>query len=166
MPVTVAELTVTGALPVEVKVMACVVGVFTTILPKAMLVAFTLSVGMAAFNCTAKVAETLPALAVSVAVCAVLTEETVAEKLTVVAPAGTVTEEGVVTAELLLARFTTKPPLAAAVVSVTVHESVPEPVIELLLHESELSAAGRDVPVPLRAITVEAPVEELLANVS
>jgi hypothetical protein len=67
-PVKTAELTVTAIVPVEVKVTDCVAGEFTITLPKATEVALMLSVGTAAFNCRAKVFETLPALAVSVAV--------------------------------------------------------------------------------------------------
>ncbi len=54
-PDIVAEFTVTGIAPVEVRVTVCVVGVFTLTSPKAMLVAFTLSVATAAFSCRAKV---------------------------------------------------------------------------------------------------------------
>ena len=55
LPVSVAALIVTGAVPLEVKVTDCgVAAVFTTTLPKARLVALTLSVGTAAFNCRAK----------------------------------------------------------------------------------------------------------------
>ena len=63
---TVAELTVTDAVPVEVSVRIWVVDVLTDTLPKARLVALTASVGTAAFNCRAKVSETVPALAVKV----------------------------------------------------------------------------------------------------
>ena len=50
-PVTAAALTVTGAVPVEVKVTACsVVAVFTATLPKVKLVALMLSAGTDAFN--------------------------------------------------------------------------------------------------------------------
>ena len=59
-----------------------------------------------------------------------LTDETVAVKFAVVEPAATVTEAGTVTAELLLARLTVKPPLGAAALSPTVHVSVPAPVID------------------------------------
>jgi hypothetical protein len=48
-----------------------------------------------------------PALAVSIAVCAELTGETVAVKLAVVDPAATTTVAGKVTAGLLLAKSTT-----------------------------------------------------------
>ena len=54
-PVSVAVLTVTGAVPVDVKVTDCgVAAVFTTTLPNARLVTLTVSVGTAAFNCRAK----------------------------------------------------------------------------------------------------------------
>jgi hypothetical protein len=66
-PVSVALLMVTGAVPVEVKVKDCAVGVLTTMLPNAKVVALALSVGIAAFSCTEKVFDTLPALAVMVA---------------------------------------------------------------------------------------------------
>jgi hypothetical protein len=82
------------------------------------------------------------------------------------APAGTVTELGTVTAGLLLDRFTIRPPLGAEVVSVTVQASVPDPVMAPLLQDSALSAAGAAVPVPLRLITAELPVEELLVIVN
>ena len=66
-PVTAAALTVTGTVPVDVKIMGCGVAVvFTTTLPNAKLVALMLSAGTAAFNCRAKVLDTLSALAVIV----------------------------------------------------------------------------------------------------
>ena len=83
-----------------------------------------------------------------------------------VAFAGTVTVLGTVTAELLLDRFTLSPPLGAAAVSVTVHASVPDPVMVPLLQYSALSAVGAAVPVPLRLITAVPLVEELLVMVS
>ena len=113
-------------------------------------------------SCRAKVFETLPALAVSVTVAAVLTAVTVAEKLAVVAPAATVTEAGTVTAELLLARLTANPPVAAAAFSVTVQVSVPAPVIEPLeqvrpgQHRHARAAQARSLCL----------VEELLVSVS
>jgi hypothetical protein len=51
----------------EVKVTGCVADVFTTISPKATLVALMLSASIAAFNCSVKFLDTLPALAVIVA---------------------------------------------------------------------------------------------------
>ncbi len=154
---------VTATVPVEVKVSVCVVAVFTFTLPKARLGALMLNVGMPAPNCRAKVLATLLALAVRVTVCAVLTEETVAVKLALVAPAATVTVAGTVTAALLLARLTVNPPLAAAAFSVTVQLSVPAPVNDPLV---QLSALSTGTPVPLRLTAVEDPLEELLVSVS
>lgn len=76
-----------------------------------------------------------------------------------VALAGTVTEAGTVTAGLLLARLTTSPPEGAGVPRLTVHASVPAPVMELLAQEIVPIA---DIPDPLM-FTVMLPVEELLA---
>ena len=80
-----------------------------------------------------------------------------------VAPEATFTEAGTVTAELLLARLTTNPPLAAATFSVTVQLSVPAPVIDALLQVKPLNAG---VPEPLRLTTVDVPLEELLVKVN
>jgi len=159
----VAALTVTAAVPVEDRVRDWVAGEFRSTSPKAMVVAFTLSVGTPALSVRARVFDTLPALAVRVAVCAVLTDETVAVKLAVVEPAATVTEAGTVTVELLLARLTVNPPVAAAAFRVTVQLSVPDPVNEPLVQLSPLSTG---TPVPLRVTAVEVPVEELLVKVS
>ena len=165
-PDTDAALIVTGVLPLDVKVTDCgVPAVFTTVLPKARLVALTLSVGTAAFNCRAKLLDTLPALARSVTGCVIPTDDTVAVNPILVAFAGTSTAAGTVTASLLLVKLTLKPPLGAAALSVTVQASVPDPVMDALLQESALNAAKPDpiVPVPLSVITVEWAVAELLA---
>lgn len=53
-PVITTELTVTGAAPVEVKVMDCVAGVLRMTLPKATLVALMDRVGKAPLSCRAK----------------------------------------------------------------------------------------------------------------
>ncbi len=98
LPLTAAALTVTAAVPVEDRVRVCVVAVFTFTLPKDKLDELTLSVGTEAPNCKAKVLATLLALAVRVTVWAVVTDETVAVKLAVVAPAATVTVAGTVAA--------------------------------------------------------------------
>jgi hypothetical protein len=66
-PVTVPELTVTAAVPEDVKVTDFVTAVFRATLPNDSAVALTVSVGMAAFNCTANPFETPPAVAVTVA---------------------------------------------------------------------------------------------------
>jgi hypothetical protein len=93
----------------------------------------------------------------------VLTDKTLAVKLAVVAPAGTVTEGGTVTAELLLATPTANPPLAAATFSVTVQLSVPALVIDALV---QLSALNTGLPDPLRLTTVDVPLDELLVKVN
>lgn len=162
-PVTVAELMVTELLPVEVKVMDCVVDVFTDTLPKLTLAELTFRVEAAGTNCRAKFGDAPPAVAVRVAVWAVPTAETVAEKPALVAPAAIVTVAGTETAELLLARPTAYPPAAAAALTVTVQASVPAPVIDEFAHER---AVATGTPVPLNAIEDEAPPEELLARVS
>jgi hypothetical protein len=127
-PLAVAELTVTGVVPVDVSVMDWVAGVFRSTFPNAILVAFTLSPAAEVFNSNAKVLETLPAVAVRVAVCAVVTAATVAEKPTLADPAPTRIEDGTETDELLLARVTLSPPVGAAALKVTVHASVPAAV--------------------------------------
>ncbi len=162
-PATESALTFTAAVPVEERVSVSVAAVFTFTLPKARLDELTLSVGAEAPSCRAKVTVTLPALAVRVAVWAVLTEVTVAVKVAVVEPAATATVVGTVTAEVLLARLTAKPPVAAAAFSVTVQLSVPAPVIEPL---AQLSPLSTGTPVPLRLTPVEVPPEELLVRVS
>jgi len=162
-PATVAALTVTAAVPVEDRVSVCVVAVFAFTLPKARLEALTLNVDTEAPNSSAKVFATLPALAVRVAVCAVLTDETVAVNVALLAPAATVSVAGTVTALLLLARLTVNPPVAAAAFRVTVQLSVPAPVNDPL---AQLNALSTGTPVPLRLTTVEVPLEELLVRVS
>ncbi len=54
-PVSVAELTVTATVPVDDIVIVCVVAEPTATLPKLRLEELMLSVGTAAFNCSAKV---------------------------------------------------------------------------------------------------------------
>ncbi|MGB6687460.1 MAG: hypothetical protein WBE76_06425 [Terracidiphilus sp.] len=162
-PVIVAELIVSVPLPLEVNVTDCVVGVFKFTLPKETLLALRVSAGTEAFSCRANEVEALPKLAVSVAVSTEVTAETVAVKPTLVALAGTVAVAGTLTEELLLARLTVNPPLGAAPLSATVQESDPAPVIEELLHESELSVA---TPVPLKFTVAVPPEVALLAMVS
>lgn len=66
-PVTVPAFKVSGAVPVDDRVTDFVTAVFSATLPKVSDVALTVSVGTAAFNCTANPLETPPALAVIVA---------------------------------------------------------------------------------------------------
>lgn len=151
LPVTAIDLIVTAEVPVDVSVTVCVVELFTTTEPKEMLLAFTLSAGVAAFNCSEVDFDEPPLLAVIVADCAVVTAATVAEKVADVAVAGTVTEPGTVTELLLLERAILTPPVGAEADSVTVHESDSAPVMDVLLHDSPLTLGVVVVPVPLRA---------------
>jgi len=155
-------LTVTAAAPVEDRVSVCAAGVFNATSPKSTLVVLRLSVA-AALSCRAKVSDTPPALAVSVADSVEFAGETVAVKLALLAPAATLTEDGTLTNELLLDKLTVNPPLAAAAFSVTAQLSVPDPVIELLVQFSALSTG---TPVPLRLTLTGDPVNELLVSVS
>jgi hypothetical protein len=162
-PETLIELIVTAALPVDVSVNDPVAFVFTFTLPKLRLVALALSAAVPPLNCSEKTWVALPALAVRVTVVAVLTAVAVAVKLALVAPDATVTDDGTLTAELLLATLTAKPPLAAAALKVTEQLSVPAPVIEPLV---QLNPVSTGTPVPLRLTAVELPVEELLVKVN
>ena len=165
-PLSVAELMVTGAVPVEVNVTGSVDAVFTVTLPNAKLAGLMVNVGTAAFSCSAKVLETPPALAVRVTDCAVVTDDTVAVNPALVALAGTTTVAGTVTEVLLLVRPTLTPPLPAAELSVTVQASLPAPVMDALLQDNELNTPGTAVPVPVRPITAVPLVVELLWTVS
>jgi hypothetical protein len=165
-PLNVAELIVTGAVPVEVNVTGSVDAVFTVTLPNARLVGLMVNVATPAFNCSAKVLETPPALAVRVTACAVVTDDTVAVKPAVVALAGTSTVAGTVTAALLLANDTLKPPVPAGPLSVTVQASVPAPVIDAFVQDNPLKVPAAAVPVPVRAMTAVPLVEEVLWIVS
>lgn len=160
-----AELRVTGTVPVEVSVTDLFVDAFTAILPNATLELVTVSAGVAAFNWSASTCELLPALAVMFAVCAVATEETVAENPALFAFAGTVTELGTLTAALLLDSLTLNPPVDAGAVSVTVHASVPVAVKVEVVQASAVSAVLM-VPVPLRPTVLVGLVAELLLMIS
>jgi hypothetical protein len=63
----------------------------------------------------------------------------VAEKLAVVDPAATVTDDGTVTAAVLLDKLTGWPLAPAAAFSVTVHVSVPAPAIDAVAQVRTLS---------------------------
>lgn len=162
LPVAVMEFTVTAAVPLEVSVTVCVVGVFTATLPNKMLVAFRLSAGVPVFSCSESVFEVPPVVAVSVTDCAVLTEATFAVNAALVAVAGTVTELGSVTALLLLARDTLTPPVGAEPDRLTVHVSASDPVIEVLPQFTALRVGVTVVPVPLRLIEGVAALLEIV----
>jgi hypothetical protein len=156
-PLKVAELIVTGPVPVDVTVTGSVDDVFTFTFPNAKLAVLMFNVatfGAEAFSCIAKVLETPPALAVKLAACAVVTAETIAVNPALVAPAATVTVAGTVTAVLPLVRPTLKPPLPAAELNVAVQASVPDPVRDALPHEIALNDAEAAVLVPPLAVLV------------
>ena len=66
LPVTATEFTVRAAIPLDVSVIVWVVGVLTTTPPNEMLVAFTVSAGVAAFSCNEVARVVVPVVAVSV----------------------------------------------------------------------------------------------------
>jgi hypothetical protein len=119
---------VTGPVPVEVRVTDCVAVVPTGTVPKLTAVELTASVGVPVSSCRENVCVVLPAEAVNVAVCEAATAATLAEKLALVAPAATVTDEGTVTDGLLLEREIASPPAGAAPDKVAVQASVSAPV--------------------------------------
>jgi hypothetical protein len=145
-PVNVAEVIVKGRVPEEVRIMDWTWGDFITTSPNVNAVPFKLNVGTAATRFNEKAAEALSPLAVTLTVCAAVTAETVAENPTLEELAGTVTIDGTVTAELLLARLRSTPPLPAGPFSVTVQESVAAPVIEEVAQVSELTVASPATP--------------------
>jgi len=150
-PVSVAAVTVTGALPLDEMLTDCVAGVLRSTLPKATLVALSDSVGVAAFRLIEIVFEIPPEVAVRVTVCAVVTAVAVAVKPALDVPDAIVTEAGNVTALELLARVTAVA-LVAAPLRLTVHASLPAPDNVELLQESPVSdgADAAACPVPLR----------------
>lgn len=150
-------------MPLEVSVTVCVVAVFTTTLPNATLDALTLSAAVAAFSCSDTDRDVVPVVAVTVALCAVVTEAMFAVNVALLAAAGTITDAGTVTKLLLLPRLTLTPPMGAEPDKLTVHRSASDPVIEVLLHEIPLTVGATNVPVPLRPTVA---VEALLAIVS
>lgn len=162
-PDTDAALTVTAEFPVEDRTTFVVAGISVTTSPKSTLVVLKLRMGDEVMRLSEKTSEAPLTLAESVADSAEFTGEIFAVKLALVAPAATVTEPGTVTNELLLARTTANPPLAAAVFSVTVQVSVPDPMIDPL---AQLSPVSPGTPVPLRATTIDVPFEELLVSES
>ncbi len=70
-----------------------------------------------------------------------MTAFTAAENAALLAFAGTVTAAGNVIAASLLDNPTLNPPLAAGPLRATVHNSVPAPVIDPLLQDSEFKVA-------------------------
>jgi hypothetical protein len=78
-----------------------------------------------------------------------------------------VTVAGIVTALLLLLRFTVNPSEPATALRETTQESIAEPVIELFAQLSELNAGGLGTtPLPVRPTSSAEPDEELLVSTS
>jgi hypothetical protein len=162
-PVTVAALTVTGAVPVELRVTVWVAGAFSDTLPKAMLVVLMLSVETGTVNCTVKVLVIGPAFAVMIAVWAVVTGVTFAVNCTLVVFACTRAAVVVATAALLLDMAILNPAAGAGPLKVKVHRSVPVPPIDAL---AQVKPARTGSPEPLSGIVAVLLVEELLETVN
>jgi len=128
-----------------------------------MLLAFTLSAAVAAFNCSETDFDVLPLDAVREAEVAVVTAATFAVKVAEVAVAGMVSEPGTVTEPLLLAMATLKPPEGADPERVTVHESDSAPVMEVLPHANALTVGAVVEPVPLKLIVAEGALLETVS---
>jgi len=86
------------------------------------------------------------ALAVRVTLWTEVTAETVAEKVALLAPAGTTTDAGRVTALLLPESAMLKPPVGADPESAIVHVSLPAPVMLALWQENALSVVMTAAP--------------------
>lgn len=165
-PEMAAELMVTAAAPVEVKVSVCDTWLFTDTLPKARVPVLRVSSGLATSTSTSAVSETPPALAVRVTSCDAVTAEAVAWNSALVAPAATVTDAGTARTELLLDRLMVMPPLAAAALKLTEQESDVSSRMELLVQVSELSAGALVArPVPERLMTLVGSDATLLVTV-
>ena len=161
-PATVVELIVTGPEPVDVRVIGWVAIVFSATFPNARLVGLTLSCPEAAgVSWSEKLADTPFADPAMTAVCAEVTCDVATLNVALLAPAATVTEDGTTAATLLLVRLIACPAGPAAPFKVTMHASVPAPLIAEDAQEMELKTA---TPAALMLMT-RFPVEELLAMV-
>ena len=101
-------------------------------------------------------------MAFSVTFCAVPTQEVLAVKAALVAPAGTVTAGGTDTATLLLARLTVNPPAGAAPFSFTAQASLTIPETDVLPQLSEANAVPAGSLDPVKPIVMVHPAEELV----
>jgi hypothetical protein len=108
LPLTLAEFTVTGAVPVELSITGCDTAVFTSTLPNPSDVPLTLkdAAPVEGEMVMLNVVDTPPATAVIVATCVVATLATVAVNPAVIASGLTATPPGTLTAGLLLVRVT------------------------------------------------------------
>jgi hypothetical protein len=156
-------LIVTDVVPDEVSVTDWYSGLPSVTSPKATLVDCSVRIDVAAPRLISMLTGPPPDDAVSVAIWAVLTAQTVAVKVFEVAFEATFTIDGTDTARLLLDRYTALLLVPAAALSVTVQMSVPAPVIDALVQLRPLTTA---CPVPLTLIDDVSPVEELLVSLT
>jgi hypothetical protein len=128
-PEVVAEVIVTGAVPVEVRVSDWVDTEFNAACPKETELAFALRTDADGPEgvpiCKLKDAEDPSPVAVNVVSCPEATAEIVALKFALEVCSGTVISPGTATAALELERVTFSPPLGAFRLSFTAHASVP-----------------------------------------
>ena len=153
-PVIESELIVTATGPLEVTVTDLDTAVPTDTLPNASEVELRLSAGTAAFSFIAKFCEEVLRLAVTLAVCEVVTVATFAVNDAVDIPEATATVAGTVTALLLLAMLMLTPLDGAAELSVTAHAVVPAPVNELFPQERALTEGANCDADPLSIIEI------------
>ncbi|HUN86512.1 MAG TPA: hypothetical protein VMU48_19185 [Terracidiphilus sp.] len=114
-------------------------------------------------SCSANVDVVPPSLAFKLTVWVESTADTVALKFALVALAAIVMLDGTCTDPLLLDKPTLTPPEGADAPNVTVHESTPEPVMDELAQERDLSpVGGTSVPLPLRSTASVPLANELL----
>jgi hypothetical protein len=138
-PLNFAELIVTAVVPVEVNVTGKVDAVLTATLPNTRLDGLIVNVGCAELRSSmTKLFEMPFKLAVNVADWADVTADALAVNCALVAFARIVTVAGTVTDALLLAKLRFKLYLVAAL-SVAVQVSLPVPVIDELLQDSEFN---------------------------
>ena len=110
--------------------------------------------------------ETPSCEAVIVPVSSELTFDMDAANFTLLAPAGTFTEAGTLTAELLLERCTCIPPDDAAMLVLIVHVSAPDPETWAWSQLSPLISAEPVAPLPCSLIAAAAEDEELVITLS
>ena len=158
-PVIESELIVTATVPLEVTVIDFDTEVPTATLPKDREVVLRLNAGVAAFSCSATLFEELFTLADTVAVCDVVTEDTLAVNEAVDAPEATIKLPGTVTAALLLVRATATPPDGADELRDTVQAALPAPVKALAPQENALivGKTGDAEPITFIEAVLETP---------
>jgi len=159
-PATEIDEIVSGAFPDDFSVTMLVAVCPTGTDPNDTLVLLSVSDGLPAFNWMLKIFVEPFEVPVMLAVCAVPTAATAAEKLAEDAPAWIVTDAGTDTAALLLLNAIDTPPLGAAAFKVTEHAFVSAPMTVESLHVKPLKTGA--TPSPLMLI-MAAPCVELLA---